>query len=289
MDKNTLFEQFSEQFVPVIFEVSRVRSPILKETESIFDLIRRDPNNLSNLKSLQNNLKKFTGIKKVVLSVNTDSFEAAILPVYMRTLPRIARDNPKSINSDNAKKHIKAIYIILGKKLIAEFPPKQLTAIVLHELGHVYQHTSNLGLILPNLINIIAKGGVQDVDELKEKSLIRRVLTIPLITALFPLSRSLTFSDHMEELKSDEYATKYGYGDELTRVFYRFSKWSGEKRSSNWIGRVWSNMKKLFSLSSHPKDSDRICSIIKKMKSEYKKTYPTLSKQITAIYADIKC
>lgn len=289
MDIETLFEEFEKQFTPVLFEVSKVRSPILKKIETDFDLIRKEPKNRVHIKSLQNNLKEFTGIPRIVVSTSVNNFDAAIFPVYTRELPKIARDNPKSITPDNAKNHIKIIYITLGKKLIKEFSPKQLTAISLHELGHVYQHTSNLGLIFPNLLNLIAKGGIKDVDEFKEKNLVRRILTIPLIAAMFPLSRSLTFSDHIEELNSDEYATKHGYGDELAKVFYKFSRWTGEKRPSSWLGKVWDKMKKAFSLSSHPSDIDRTCSIIEKMKKEYKKSYPALSKQISTIYADIKC
>lgn len=289
MDKNIVFEQLDNNFFPVLFEVARIRSEILKKIEKDFDAIRKNISDRSNIKQLQDHIKEFTGIQKVIVTANMQSMDAAIFPVYTRTLPKIARDDPKSITPENAHKYIRAIYVTLGQKLIREFPPKQLTAIILHELGHIYQHTSNLGLILPNLVNLLAKGGVQDVDELKDKSFVRRILTIPLIAALFPLSRSLTFSDHIEELKSDEYATRYGYGDELAKVFYKFSKWAGERRSSNWLGRVWHRIKRAFSLSSHPSDSERICTIIQKMKKDYKKTYPKLSKQISTIYADIKC
>jgi hypothetical protein len=290
MTLDILFEEFEKQFIPIIFEVSKIRSPILKKIETDFDLIRKNLNSREYIKSLELHIKEFAGIPKVVVSTKKTNFEAAIFPVYTRELPKIIGNNIKSSNPEDAKQYIKAIYLTLGKKIIKEFSPKQLTSILLHELGHVYQHTSNLGMIFPSLLNFLAKGGMQDLDDLKDTSPIRKTLTIPLIAAMFPLSRSLTFSDHMEELNADDYANRYGYGDELAKVFYKFNKWTGgKKKSSSWLGRIWDKMKKIFSLSTHPSDIDRVCSIIDKMKKDYKNKYPTLSKQISIIYADIKC
>lgn len=103
MNIETLFEEFERKFEPVLFEVSRIRSSILKKIETDFDLIRKEPNNRSYIKSLQDNLKEFTGIPKIVITANINNFDAAIFPVYVRELPKIARDNPKSITPKTLK------------------------------------------------------------------------------------------------------------------------------------------------------------------------------------------
>ena len=74
-------------------------------------------------------------------------------------------------------------------------------------------------------------------------------------------------------------------------MFYKFNKqFGGNKKSPHtWLQKVWSKVKNFFTFSTHPEDTKRVCELIRSVKTDYKKKYPRLRKEISVIYADIKC
>jgi len=299
MNDDLIIEQIEKDFEYVIFEVARIRSPVLKKIDKNFDILRKNPKDKKEIKALVKNIKTFTGIKSVFFVIKQNEFDACVFTKYNQLLPTLFKKEgedklrTEKFKAEESPKYIKGIYVLFGTKTLDLFSSRQLTAILLHEIGHIYQHTANFSLLFPNLVNKFAKGGLV----FSSLALLRFIifptislLILPFVLSLFALSRSLTFADHMGELNADEYAIKYGYGDELAKVFFRFNKMTGGKvRPQTWMQKTWGSIKSFFSLASHPQDSRRMCDIIDKMRVDYKKNYPKFSKEITTIYADIRC
>jgi len=299
MNFDLLMEEVKRDFEYSIFEVSRIRSPILKDIDKNFDVLRKNNKDINELANLIKNITKFTGIKKVHVVIKPNELDAVIFTRYNKLLPTIFKGKSEEtievnrIRAEETPKYVDSIYVLFGEKTLDMFRSKELTAILLHEIGHVYQHTSNFSLLMGNITNKVAKWGIVA----SVLTLLRVIVfptasmyVAPVIAGLWALSRSLTFFDHMGELSADEYAIKYGYGDELARVFFKFNKMSGGKpRPKNWVQKTWNSVGSFFSLKTHPDDSKRICEMLGKMKRDYKKSYPKFSKEITTIYADIRC
>ena len=299
MNADLIIEEVERDFEYIMFEATRARSPVLKKIDKNFDILRKTPKNKKEITDLIKNIKDFTGIRTVFFVIKQGELDACVFTKYNQSLPKLFKKKgedklrTEKFKAEESPKYIKGIYVLFGTKTLDMFSSRELTAILLHEIGHIYQHTANFSLLLPTLINKFAKVGLVG----SSLALLRVIvfpsislIILPIIVSLFALSRSLTFADHMGELNADEYAIKYGYGDDLAKVFFKFNTLTGGKtRPQNWMQKAWGSIKSFFSLSSHPHDSQRMCDIIDKMRSDYKKDYPKFSKEITTIYADIRC
>jgi hypothetical protein len=288
-----ILREIEEEIIYPVFEVSRSRPPELKRIDALFDQIRREKlgssARLNLLRQLGKEISIFTGVKKVIVGTKKDYFNAMVITNYNNLLPELFK---KKITPEESYKYIKSFYVIYGDKMYDQFPSRQLTAILLHEIGHIYQHTSTLGQVLPKLANKSSKITqiLASIITLGSGGATASI-TVPLWAATFALSRTLTFGDHARELDADDFAAKYGYADEMAKAFYKFNKLSGrtERQPNTWLGKVGKFIGKFFTFSTHPSDPDRICGLIEKMKTEYKKQYPKMSKEISTIYADIRC
>lgn len=285
-----LFEQLEKEIEYPIFEVSRSRPAELKRIDTLFDQIRREKpaSRLKLFKELGREISAFSGVKKVVVSIKKDFFNAMVVTNYNNLVPELFK---KKIKPEDAYKYIDSFYVVYGDKMIDAMRPRELTAILLHEIGHVYQHTSTLGQVVPRVVNTVSKlTHLMSYIVTVSSGGAAAPVTIPLSIATFALSRTLTFGEHARELDADDYAAKHGYADEMAKAFYKFNK-SGdmERQPTNWLAKIGKFIRNSFSLSSHPSNPDRICNMINKMKTDYKKKYPKLSKEISTIYADIRC
>ncbi len=296
-----IFEEVSNEFeLDCVFEVASVRSPILKQIDAGFKDFLETQSRPELKKKLQKYIKAFTGIPKVEVTITNNTYDGCVFIVYNQLLPSIFKRKNDNVEVDRIKaeespKYIKRIVVCFGTKLINMLTPKEMTSIVLHEIGHIYQHTSNVSMLLPRIVNKASQVGATGSSLLFLKVLffspINSAYILPFIVSLFTLSRTLTFGEHMGELDADRYAAKYGYGDELAKVFYKFNKRFGNNRKNpnTWIKKVWASIRGLFSFGSHPEDSKRICELIRMVKSDYKDKYPKLKSEISTIYAEIKC
>lgn len=290
-----------EQFDELIFEVSKYRSDILKDIDRDFAKIKKDRKDLAAKKELTENIKKFSGIKKVIITFKKDYLNAAIIPIYNQQISMDlvnvlksyeAGENIKSLDVvEEPSKYIEKIYVIFGNELIDTFSARELTAILLHELGHSFTYTSNL----PRILLALFQKGVGVVGMVLKTPILwlLNLITLPayLISSLIIITivRSLTFLEHKSEYRADQFAAKYGYFDEMVKVLYKLHHREMEQQSKKaWWEKLWYFIEGLFSPSTHPKSSRRIEEINDKMLSDYKKLYPKLSNELNIILKDIK-
>jgi Zn-dependent protease with chaperone function len=203
-----------------------------------------------------------------------------------------AGENIRSLNvAEEPAKYIKKLYIIFGNELVDNFSPRELTSILLHELGHSFTYTSNLPRIL---LTLCQKGiGVIGITLRLPILWLFNLISLPayIISSLIIMTivRSLTFIEHKSEYKADQFPIKYGYGDEIVKVLYKLHNKQVEKESrQSWWEKIWNFIESLFSPSTHPASSSRIEEVNDQMVNEYKKLYPKLSTELSIILKDIK-
>ena len=290
-----------EQFDELIFEASQFRSEILKNIDQDFTLIKKDKKNLAAKKELIKNIKEFSGIKTIVITFKKDYLNAAVIPIYNQLIStdllNLFKDYEVSGNirllnvAEEPSKYIKKLYIIFGGDLIDSFSPRELTAILLHELGHSFTYTSNL----PRLLLVLFQKGIGTIGMMLRVPILWlfNLISIPayILSSLIIITivRSLTFLEHKSEYKADQFAAKYGYWDEMVKVLYKLHNIDTQKKSNQaWWEKVWNFIESLFTPSSHPTSSSRIEEINNQMMTSYKELYPKLSNELSIILKDIK-
>ena len=290
-----------EEFDELVFEASQFRSEILKQIDQNFAQIQKDSKDLAAKKAITKNIKEFTGVKDVIFNIKPGYSNAAVIPIYNQVVSADllnvfknyeATDEIRSLNAANEPStYIKKIYVIIGSNLISEFSPRELTAIVLHELGHCFTYTANLPRIL---LALFQKGiGVAGIVLRVPILWLFNLISLPayLISALIVITivRSLTFLEHKGEFKVDQFPAKYGYATEMVKVLYKIRNWEADREADqNWLQKVWGFIEGLFSPSSHPNSSSRIREINEEMTTRYKKMYPKLSNELSIILKDVK-
>lgn len=185
----------------------------------------------------------------------------AVLPILKQgtDLTRSNMLNPTSIKLYE----VEMIYFLVGTDLINESKPRQLTAILLHEIGHVVQHITRTAAMIDSVLH-------------KTKFISDVMSRFPIINLVFtPLfiitSRTLNFRNHAYEYDADKFAVRYGYGDDL-------AEWGISQLSSNdsipvsTLGIIY-RIKQLFEGSSHPSFKKRLKEVINEMKNNYSKQY----------------
>jgi len=285
----------------LIFEVSKYRSDILKDIDKIFSRIKENNKDLAAKKELTQKIKEFTSVKHVVLTLKPKYTNASVIPIYNQTIStdliNLLKDfesgeNLKNLNViEEPSKYIKKVYIIIGIDLINMFSPRELTSILLHELGHVYTYTSNL----PRLLLHLFQKFVGFVGEIFKTPIlaILNLLSLPAYAIasliVITLTRSLTFLEHKSEYRADQFPIKYGYGDEFVKVLYKLHSRQVEvEKHRSWYEKLWSFINSWFIPSTHPTSSKRINEMSDKILEDYKKLYPHLNKELSIILKDIK-
>lgn len=292
------YDQLLECFdsTNLIFEVSRFRQNDLKNIEEIFDKLKKDPKSKDIKFELCRKIEKFSGIDRIFFSIKSDTFNAMVIAAYKFT-DSFVKDffnfivdetKNKELMAKEASKGISKAYIIFGDKFIEELSAKELTAILLHELGHVYSHTSLFPFYLQRVFKLFI--GVGLIKIVLTSIFAMTGISIIISIIMFLTSRTLTFLEHRSEYNSDNFAAKYGYGDEMIKVLNKLRKYEiSEERKKIFLIKFVEFIEELFFPSQHPESKDRICDISNKMINDYKKLYPKFNKELTIILNDLKC
>jgi len=248
----------------LIFERGTHALSEFQEVDNIFAQLKKTDFNKSRklVLRLETVLESIFGTDVIIELQNHGSLidNFAVLPILKPT-PEITRNiiNPTAIKLYDVQK----LHFFIGVELIETSKPRQLTAILLHEIGHVIQHVS----VMSERINSI----------LSNIRLVSQIMGyIPLISLIFlPIfvitTRTLNFRNHINEYHADKFATQYGYGDDLIKWCLINVK---EKQTEkiNLI-KIFSTLHRFLFGSSHPSFDKRILAVIEEMKSKYSKEY----------------
>ncbi len=164
----------------------------------------------------------------------------------------------------------------------------------MHEIGHAFQRTSGL---------IDKLYYMQEKKEVLYLSMIGLILLSPIFLTS-GLAQLIVFIligynqcimrgiGKIQELSSDNYAVKYGYGDELVKSLYRYYKEDNkENKRVTFFKKILFYLNKIkdeiFYPEDHPSDKRRIQNIKKRIEKEYIKLYPNLSKEISKIFDEM--
>lgn len=142
-------------------------------------------------------------------------------------------------------------FVEIDKRILSgasdlEFNSKELTALLLHEVGHIVYSNS-----IPQRISRImrmeyARANIGTKQLLKDK-VFSQILSIPILSACL-YDNYRTKDKIKEELKADVFAVKMGYGDELESALNKLISTS-TARPANQVnvdsGKVYSDMKSI--------------------------------------------
>lgn len=213
---------------------------------TIIDIKNDGPSN-SNLIRLKNELNKVysdCNCKGVIYTNNTDKlfFGMCVLPV----IPD--HDVVNIVQSDESIR-ISEYYIELDSKLFSAMlglTASELTAILLHEVGHLVNDASPVDTLRKQIDIYLARNG--DTLSITDSIYYRNILNFGFSDTIRKLT-SIFFDT--EEIKADEYVVKCGYGEELESAMEKIQKsgWNINKDVNDklilfcWVMRLYKNVK----------------------------------------------
>lgn len=297
---NNLFEEFYNQNkdLNLLIEIGKEVAPILKDIEKLFDIIRKKiikkEKLKDDIKSLESKISEFTKIEHVNIRIKKNIYNAGIIPVYKMDIGEkvnlkdiFLKEEVRDTIIDSTK-YIKKIIIIFGDDIIKSLTSSELVAVLLHEVGHLFQHTSSLPTIISRLVKFIS--GLSLAKSIIMLPFFSGMVIAPISIALFLTSRTLTFIEHKSEFNADNYASKYGYGDEMIKVNNKFRNFTNEHENKKSVFRkIYDFIIGLILPSTHPSDSKRMCLQLENIKKNYKENYPEFDEELNIALADVKC
>ena len=180
-------------------------------------------------------------------------------------------DNILNIRIENKKDiikifNIKEIHFLIGIKTINLFTPEEMTAITLHEIGHLTHHLSSTSI---RIYMVLTK-----LKIMSESFSPIIIVGIPFFILFVLTSRSLNFFQHPQEYNADKFPIKYGYGDEMVSVLEKFQDYEFKITSQeSWFSKLM-RWKSILVGSTHPSENNRISRILQTVKEDYLHLYP---------------
>ena len=290
-----------------IFEAVSVRSKYLQNIDTLFAELKTDYKKRKSIcKKISREIENFLNNKVPVtfeVSTKYPVPNAFTLPVMKKKFAfdfasRIQKV-PKSIKTagdtilDNPK-YIKSIYIAITKKAIDISTPQELTAVLLHEIGHAFQHVSQLSRYATSfLVKLIFN--IQNVSTIRTMVLIPSIISklLPLLLTTCLISYSISFLNRKEEHDADYFAVKYGYGDDLLSFLDKISpvkKSFEESKFKKWVKKVFRFIIDAVLptwAKEHPEQDERAQHILSAMKKDFYDDYKDiLNKNQLLLYVD---
>lgn len=177
------------------------------------------PNLLVRLKNELNDFFKDSTCKEVIYTNNTDKlfFGMSIIPVFYG-----GQDIYEIIQSDEPYR-VKYYYVELDSKLFSEtlgLSKGELTAVLLHEVGHMVNDSSPMTEVRSELDQYLAKN--KEHITISDSIHYKEILAYGVKDALRKVTSLFEYKD--EELIADEFVFRCGYGEELESAFRQICK-----------------------------------------------------------------
>jgi hypothetical protein len=170
--------------------------------------------------------------------------------------------------------NVAIMHIIYGIEFVKLLTPTELTAVLLHEIGHVCYDLKGIWKFLNTVSSHITP----------------ILVVIPFYLIIQSLaSLAYTFTSYQKEYLADSFAVDYGYGDELISALYKFNKNIKSPPVTKpvpFITRFKNFLVWFFNIGhrQHPETRDRICKMIKQMEEKYNDDY-----NVKSILKKYKC
>ncbi len=207
----------------------------LQDCEKIdqsFEALKKNPIDTSAMKIISNVISKATGkqvtLKIVDLSANlkTQSFIMSISPddsSVNKIVEAIVNNDTSNLISD-AWEGCKIWTIQIDRRILThniDFTPRELTALIMHEVQHMLYATSARNRIFNTFKMCFLKQSI-DIQKLLGNKMFSD-FNSPILANLFNIV--LTIPNNARELRkeldADKFATKMGYGNELRTVIQK--------------------------------------------------------------------
>ena len=178
--------------------------------------LRQTPDVLRSIKNELNKFFKDSVCKDVIYTKNTDK-----LFFGMCVIPVIDSEKVTTILLSDEKVRIKTYYVEIDSKLIdLQLSKKELTACILHEVGHMVNDATPGDELRKNLDVYNAQtDGVMDVGNIGRNS---RFIEYGIKDALIKITT--VFNKKDEEVLADEFVVMCGYGPELESALTKITK-----------------------------------------------------------------
>ena len=274
VEDDNMFDPEMDFPTHILTEIGSKRLPGLNKVDESFKNLKQSKDKQSDAKliiALQKILSDIFNTKCEVYIeyVGPGSNNCGIMPYYKRGGDLVKSED--SINLGNIEK----LNILVGKDFIHRFEPRELTAVIMHEIGHVVNH----GSFALNALRKVAY---------RSSIVLSTLNSIPIVNAfalpmLIITSRTFYFTNHIGEYDADALATEYGYGDEMIHILRKFGKRREKfKENASLLTKI-SLFKSTILGHSHPTPEQRISKIATEMKTNYAKLYK--SKKIQQLLA----
>lgn len=201
---------------------------------------------MTDLKKELNEFFKDSTCKEVIYTTNTDKmfFGMSVMPV-------MKSDDVYEILQSDERYRVSSYYLELDSKLFGSvlgMTARELTAIVLHEVGHLVKDTSPMEAVRNNIDSYLAKNN--ETISISDSVHYKELLTYGIKDALRKVT-SMFENEDDDELVADEFVVACGYGNELESSFSKIVKHSYNiNRDVNnkmmvlaWILRLYKDVK----------------------------------------------
>ena len=218
-----------------------------KDFEQLLGSIKVDPT-YTKMRELKNELNMFfrdAKCKEVIYTNNTDK-----LFFGMCVMPDIPADAVYDIIQSDEPYRINSYYLELDSKLfspVLDLSAKELTAVLLHEVGHIVNDTSPVDTVRKNVDVYLSKSdaSIAITDSIHYKEILNYGIkdAIRKVTSLFEKNN--------DELIADEFVVACGYGEHLESAFEKLLKNSFNINKDvdnkivvlSWVLRLYTNVK----------------------------------------------
>lgn len=231
----------------------------LSDVDKLFLELKESKNDSKTIIKLEEKLKEIFGCKLIIEIARSSlwSDNCGVIPTFKKTGNITKKEDLVKLGN------IKNLNIILGEKVIKMATPRELTALFLHEIGHIVNH-------IGKFFSIVQKSAAITKMILFMVNLY--IGSLYLIPLTIIMTRTLFWTLHMGEYNADKFVAEYGYGDEFITLSHKFEK-SRSLSSESTIVRTILFIYKFIFGSTHPTTKERINKIAEIMKNDYADKY----------------
>lgn len=184
---------------------------------AMFNLkIKQTPSNLQRIKQELNKFFKDSKCKDLIYTVNTDK------PFFgMCVMPYITGETAVDILTKDTKIRVKEYYIEIDSKLLEiQFNAKELTAMILHEVGHLVNDAIPVQNIKSSIDFYL--GSNNQVLKIDKSVQYRDILAFGMKQALMMFTSLFKRED--EEIIADQFSVLCGYGPDLESAYKKLTR-----------------------------------------------------------------